>query len=338
VVKPARTKRSITPQRDDEQPKRRRSARLSGDKQEENVAQVSANETTKSTKSKRILNAPVLLPPRDQDSPVGEPASLQVEKGRDGTKIALPFADTPVMKRNKEMREKGRKTSTGKNRRSSSGIRGRRASSLIESGTSNGMIVDAVSPDEFDAVDEELLSVKRRTLLVAMEDVAPSLTLWSSKNSRQTTDLNATLAVVTRETHANIDILNIAVPHAEVEICDFYKLIEDDMPEPKRFKQLLTWCASRALIDKPSPANASNTIETITIESARQIQEELIKDFASKSELSDWWSEREIPVSTVPKKPNPRNVKNEDKIRQLEADIARYVGPFTENSTNTEQT
>ncbi|KMU88288.1 hypothetical protein CIHG_06085 [Coccidioides immitis H538.4] len=50
------------------------------------------------------------------------------------TKIALPFADTPVIQRNKEMRqERGR----GK-RRSSFGMRGRRASSLIDSGASNG--------------------------------------------------------------------------------------------------------------------------------------------------------------------------------------------------------
>lgn len=52
-----------------------------------------------------------------------------------GTKIALPFADTPVIQRNKEMRkEKGRKGQ----RRSSLSLRGRRASSLIESGASNG--------------------------------------------------------------------------------------------------------------------------------------------------------------------------------------------------------
>jgi kinetochore protein Mis13/DSN1 len=52
-----------------------------------------------------------------------------------GTKVALPVADTPVIQRNKELRggkgEKGR-------RRSSLGMRGRRASSLIDSGASNG--------------------------------------------------------------------------------------------------------------------------------------------------------------------------------------------------------
>jgi len=52
-----------------------------------------------------------------------------------GTKIALPVADTPVMQRNKELR--GGKSDKGR-RRSSLGLRGRRASSLIDTGASNG--------------------------------------------------------------------------------------------------------------------------------------------------------------------------------------------------------
>lgn len=51
------------------------------------------------------------------------------------TRIALPFADTPVIRRNKAMREG--KAGKGE-RRSSLGLRGRRASSLIDSGSSNG--------------------------------------------------------------------------------------------------------------------------------------------------------------------------------------------------------
>lgn len=59
------------------------------------------------------------------------------KRGNDVTKIALPFADTPVIRRNKEMR-KGGGGGDGP-RRSSLSMRGRRASSLIDSGTSNGM-------------------------------------------------------------------------------------------------------------------------------------------------------------------------------------------------------
>ena len=63
-------------------------------------------------------------PPQDQTQPI--------EVSFDATKIALPFADTPIIRRNKEMRK------TNANRRSSLGMRGRRASSLIDTGKSNG--------------------------------------------------------------------------------------------------------------------------------------------------------------------------------------------------------
>lgn len=64
----------------------------------------------------------------------GNHTPQQEEKGSHATTIALPFADTPVISRNKEMRQgKGKGQ-----RRSSLGMRGRRASSLIDSGESNG--------------------------------------------------------------------------------------------------------------------------------------------------------------------------------------------------------
>lgn len=68
--------------------------------------------------------------PDQTPAPAPQPAS-EDEKT---TKIALPFADTPIIKRNKEMR----KASADSNRRSSSGMRGRRASSLIDEGRGNG--------------------------------------------------------------------------------------------------------------------------------------------------------------------------------------------------------
>lgn len=97
-----------------------------------------------------------------------------IEVTFDATKIALPFADTPIIRRNKEMRK------TNASRRSSLGMRGRRASSLIDTGKSNAM------------------------------------------------------------------------PHDEVESSEFYKHIASDgLSEPRRMKQLLTWCATRALGEKP---------------------------------------------------------------------------------------
>ena len=80
-------------------------------------------------------------PIRSPKEPMKETVPTQHED-HSATKIALPFADTPVIKRNKAMREG--KSGKGE-RRSSLGTRGRRASSLIESGSSNGKSQDPIA-------------------------------------------------------------------------------------------------------------------------------------------------------------------------------------------------
>lgn len=129
--------------------KKRRSTRLSGDKEQLEVRPklVEAPPPKRTKKS-----APIAKEKKKQITPAPEAFSeeksayagvqtpthneLHVAKKRDpnAQRIMLPFADTPVITRNKEMR----KGSKDGHRRSSSGMRGRRASSLIESGMSNG--------------------------------------------------------------------------------------------------------------------------------------------------------------------------------------------------------
>ncbi|KAK9415366.1 putative Mis12-Mtw1 protein family-domain-containing protein [Seiridium unicorne] len=178
------------------------------------------------------------------------PRALVVEKVRrkseatktaDSKKIALPFSDTPVMNRNKEMRRK-----TG-GRRSSLGMRGRRASSLIDNGHS-------------------------------------------------------------------------AIPHREVKSAEFFKHIEaEGLSEPRRMKQLLTWCGERALSEKP-PLGSLNSNAIL---GARAIQDQILKDFGSKSEFSDWFSREDVPRPPAIEKPNPRNIEHEEKIAELEERIKR---------------
>ncbi len=110
----------------------RRSKRLSGDK----VPDLSTPAQLKIKRRETIV--PSKPAEKSSTSPQLIDESMSVERTRKGTKIALPFADTPVQNRNKQMREKA--ASKQKNRRSSSGIRGRRASSLLDSGTSNGKL------------------------------------------------------------------------------------------------------------------------------------------------------------------------------------------------------
>lgn len=52
-----------------------------------------------------------------------------------------------------------------------------------------------------------------------------------------------------------------ALPHREVKAAEFYKHIEaDGLPEPRRMKQLLTWCGERALLEKPAHGTKNASI------------------------------------------------------------------------------
>jgi len=181
--------------------KTRRSTRLSADKAQLDVRPESAEPAAapKCTK-KQTTPAPDAHTERKRvDVGVQTPIhnELQVAKKRDpnAQRIMLPFADTPVITRNKEMR----KGSKDGHRRSSTGLRGRRASSLIDTGMSNG----ACGTTRSNVVRNWLTSFP-------------------------------------------------ALPHSEVQVRDFYKYIEQSLPEPRRMKQLLIWCGSRALPEKPS--------------------------------------------------------------------------------------
>ncbi|KAJ5135052.1 uncharacterized protein N7515_004330 [Penicillium bovifimosum] len=191
-------------------------------------------------------------PPKNKaQTPVPESNEYRSPVQPAGTKVALPVADTPVIQRNKELRGgKGDKGERGR-RRSSLGMRGRRASSLIDSGTSN------------------------------------------------------------------------ALPHREVGTADFYKHIADDgLPEPRRMRQLLIWCATRAIGDKPT--GGSNSDDQSARLAARVIQEEILREFSTTSNLSNWFDREDLnPPAVVVRKPNPRNVQNSEKIKELEEHIQR---------------
>ena len=193
----------------------------------------------------------VQQPAQARPSPPGEQIEdnqKEDDQEHSATKISLPFADTPVIRRNKAMREN--KSGKGE-RRSSLGMRGRRASSLIESGNSN------------------------------------------------------------------------ALPHSEVDIPDFYKHIEcEGLPEPRRMRQLLTWCATRALDQKPMGAGFE---DSSAISAARVIEEELLKELSNRSELSDWFAREDVPVQpkVIAERPNPKNLQNAEKIGELEQQINR---------------
>jgi kinetochore protein Mis13/DSN1 len=64
---------------------------------------------------------------------------------------------------------------------------------------------------------------------------------------------------------------------------------------------------------------------------ARAIQDQLLKDFATRSEFSDWFNrEDHAPKAPVVMKPNPRNAELDEKMAALQARIKRSVSfrPF----------
>lgn len=56
----------------------------------------------------------------------------------------------------------------------------------------------------------------------------------------------------------------------------------------------------------------------------------MLKDFAERSEFSDWFSRDDAPKAPVVLKPNPRNTELDEKMMQLEANIKRLVVRGTE--------
>ena len=79
------------------------------------------------------------------------------DNSKQSTMISLPFSDTPVINRNKELRKKGNGA-----RRSSLGMRGRRASSLIDSGHSAIPHREVETTEFYKHIEAEGLSEPRR--------------------------------------------------------------------------------------------------------------------------------------------------------------------------------
>ena len=174
---------------EDEAPARRKSGRrrkASAEPEAEEAPTAGPKRTTRRSTRRtsgetKVNGVPPREEPRADATPVQAAPPPPPNADPDGERVALPLSDTPVINRNKEMRKKG----ANGNRRSSLGSRGRRASSLIDSG-------------------------------------------------------------------------HTALPHREVGTGEFYKHVEEGLPEPRRMRQVLTWCGERALAEKPGLGSADS--------------------------------------------------------------------------------
>lgn len=61
-----------------------------------------------------------------------------------------------------------------------------------------------------------------------------------------------------REVLADQSVPNLALPHSEVPVPEFFKHISADLTEPRRMRCLLGWCGTRCLPPKPD-APKTNT-------------------------------------------------------------------------------
>ncbi|CAD0109272.1 unnamed protein product [Aureobasidium uvarum] len=285
---------------------RRRSKRLSGNSPVHDQAPATSKSVIESQSQQRNPATPPPAPadqenvaPAADGSPALDQGELTIHKKRGPAKIPLPFGETPVLRRNKEMR----KLSAEKSRRSSSGMRGRRASSLIEAGSSRAgseFNIEALRLDESDSnhADFDLRNERNRSYQQDDEYRIPKIE------------------------KADWDSVDTAVPHNQVETNEFYKHISQDLVEPKRMRQLLLWCGHRALPEK-SGGGQMDAAETAAMHAARVIQEELLNEFSSRNNLSYWYDREDTTPTALVKKPNPRNIQDAEKLLQLEAELAR---------------
>ncbi|RFN49561.1 kinetochore protein mis13 [Fusarium flagelliforme] len=177
-------------------------------------------------------------------------------------------------------------------------------------------------PPDWDKSPERAPPVQSATIALPMSDTPIINRNKEMRKKGGNSNRRSSLGNRGRRASSLIEGGQTAIPHREVNPADFYKHIEaEGLTEPRRMKQLLTWCGERALSGKPRHGTPNSN----AILGARAIQDQLLKDFAARSEFSDWFSREDddAPKAPVVTKPNPRNLELDEKMAQLEINIKR---------------
>lgn len=130
--KKSRRRLPTTPEPEEKEQPVRRSKRLSDEPNLQLQPQPSPQRPSHAKSHANVERSP--NPARGRPVTVSKKQKTTADGGDEVMRIMLPFADTPVQRRNKEMR----KGSGEGSRRSSAGMRGKRASSMIDEGRGNG--------------------------------------------------------------------------------------------------------------------------------------------------------------------------------------------------------
>ncbi|KAK4971504.1 hypothetical protein LTR42_007232 [Elasticomyces elasticus] len=329
---PKKTRRRFptTPEREAAEKPKRRSKRLSS----ENESSDPVPSPFKPAHAKSHANTE-RSPSPDKARPITVSKKRKVgenggEEEQKVMRIALPFQDTPVIRRNKEMR----KGDSNDHRRSSSGMRGQRASSLMDEGRGNGtyapVILSATSNLTPLLAAEVLGEHDRSNSNGQGEMLSSGVQQVTPETSDSTSPVDHQTVQTTQNALANdLRLDDTALPHTEVPTAEFFKHISADITEPRRMRCLLGWCGTRALPPKPeAPKDSSSLVEGRefqALQAARVIQAELSQDLVAKGMLSDWFSrdEGELPLVPLRRAANPRNVANAKKAEELEQELER---------------
>ncbi|KAK4923977.1 hypothetical protein LTR49_008922 [Elasticomyces elasticus] len=328
VPKKTRRRFPTTPEREAAERPKRRSKRLSS----ENESSDPVPSPFKPAHAKSHANTE-RSPSPDKARPITVSKKRKVgenggEEEQKVMRIALPFQDTPVIRRNKEMR----KGDSNDHRRSSSGMRGQRASSLMDEGRGNGTYAPVIlsATSNLTPLLAEVLGEHDRSNSNAQEEMLSGVQQVTPETSDSTSPVD-TETIQSNQEHladrARLD--DTALPHTEVPTAEFFKHISADITEPRRMRCLLGWCGTRALPPKPeAPKDSSSVVEGRefqALQAARVIQAELSQDLVAKGMLSDWFSrdEGELPLVPLRRAANPRNVANAAKAEELEGELAR---------------
>lgn len=253
--KKTRRRLPTTPEREVTEKPSRRSKRLSDEKSTEAAAQPSPHRRAHAKSHENADRSP--SPGRGRPLTVEKKRSQPAEERRETRvmQISLPFADTPIQRRNKEMR----KTSAESHRRSSTGMRGKRASSVIDEGRGNGKSIisfkNGCAAPHLVLLHAELSDTT--TVQSNHHRMEPTVTGSSPDSASEDQAMSTAEPQITngdiQETITDESSAFSALPHTEVPANEFYKHISADITEPRRMRSLLGWCGTRLLPPKPHP-------------------------------------------------------------------------------------
>ena len=83
----------------------------------------------------------------------------------------------------------------------------------------------------------------------------------------------------------------VGVPHDTIPPSDYYKLLDNSLPEPHRMRQLLIWCFKKKLDQEDKEKNDTTSVEDKTLMNiAKVIKEEIMTDLVNGEIETSWYN------------------------------------------------